>query len=176
MDNEPIDRESEEWKRRQKEILEEIEDKVLNGPGWFAIAVFPTEKHQNPPFVYTVGMAENDMPELVICSFDPAISQSVISSTIERMKETGVRWEDVPETGLRLKGVLQGDFEILLRHVDGTRSKEAGVEFNMAFAFEQRRGRNPWPMEVLQIILPDPKGFFPEDQSYDWEEQVRLYE
>lgn len=178
MSDEPIDRDSEEWARRYEAILDEVEDKVLNGPGWYGISIFPSDDEENPspPYVYTVGMKENEMPELVICSVDQEIGHGIIASTINRMRETGVRWEDVPQNGLRLKGVLQGDFEVMLRQVDGPRSKDVGVAFTVAYEFEHRRGRDPFPMEVLQIVLPDPKGFFPEDESYDWDDQVRLYD
>ncbi|MFC5480329.1 DUF4262 domain-containing protein [Massilia suwonensis] len=110
-----------------------------------------------PPFSYSLGIEQSlNLPELIVVGLRAEVGQSVINACYEQMRSgTPIA------SGMRVSGLLGGDFECLLGEVSDTNRK-------------QYMGWTSWlykdaGFRAYQIIFPNTSGVFPwEAEASNW--------
>jgi len=120
-----------------------IERSIKEEPGWAVIGV-------GGKFAYTVGLTDMEHPELIIVgAFPPHMLQGVLNSAGNLIK-AGTKLEHGGWYGDVIRSFRVPVLRMLDEHVT-----------NLAFAFRYY-GRDR-PITALQMFLPDPDGFYPDD-------------
>lgn len=129
---------------------------------------FDSKTHTSA-FAYTVGLNERfKRPELLVFGFDQDESLMLIDSLLRRYVRAGF---DIP-VNQPISRVLQ-EASVVAKVVVPLRA------VNYARWAIERCGQLHMPCQVLQIVVPDPRGRFPWESGYDtrWDEvQPRLFE
>jgi hypothetical protein len=171
----------EELAKKRQELMDEIREEVNNGVGWFAIAVAgPREDDDREPpyelpFVYTVGLASEGQPELIVSGpIPPRHSHAIIKTVIDKLRAGEFSYEQIPPEGLRVSEVLANDYDVLLKRVSGTKQYEY---LTWAIQFQIDEGREASEVLSLQIVMPDPENRLPGDPGFEFEpSQEKVWE
>lgn len=133
------------------ELLRPVIEASIKSHGQHLQGVFPTR--DDPPgtqgFVYTIGMAEYQLPELlVIGSFPPEVVGPMMNRMCHMMREQGEGWED---------GLVEIGYTVPVKvRLCGPRARE--VYTIQAGAFY-----NHDAYQVLQVMICDKNGVFQDD-------------
>ncbi len=107
----------------------------------------------NPPYSYTVGLADAGLPEVVVMGLDPRTSQVVLNEVARNLKSGA------------LELVENSNFDEVFRSFPARFRKMDSVETADALKVAARiHGAVPL---AWQLIWPDPHGFFPGDPEVD---------
>lgn len=124
--------------------------------GWHDQGVFPTEDAPGNPFNYTVGLMENfTHPELLIVGIDPRLAHQLLSAAVERIRD-GEAFTDGSETASLTEGATRVTFRALTPEQ---------VAATMGLARRYYVGNDD--VAALQVLLPDPNGYFPGEEGCD---------
>jgi hypothetical protein len=127
----------------------------VDGYGFHLQGVFGGDDPPRVAFTYTVGLIEkHDHPELVIFALDYDIAAQLLTTAVERIQR-GERFVD----GQRLEHIVANDLVLRCRGVPANR---APYRLSAARAFYERDD-----LPVLQLVLPDPNGRFPDATDCD---------
>lgn len=120
--------------------------------GWSGIFVFDSDADR-PPFLYTIGLTEIDLPEILVVGLPPDIAHGMVISAIKDMLDEGY----VPKDGTVTEKVLTG-YKVRYRDLDANlaRTHYACQAF---FYYENFAG--PRTPSVIQLVWPDEQGRFP---------------
>lgn len=130
--------------------------------GFAVRGVFPTEALEHPPFNYTVGIAKTwGLPELIVSGVNMEVASHLFWSVVDRIKAGNPVQPDVPIE------------EIAGVPVVFKRCPKQGLVMERMTGAVNIHGDRPW--EVLQLVWPDPQGFFPWDADYDVTMPQELY-
>lgn len=118
--------------------------------GQHIFAIFPDA--DNPGFAYTIGNARLGLPELLIVgNFAPVLMGSVLNEVGRRMRQL----DQVPDEDIDIGGAFP------------IRPRLAGAEVRSAFTIQVGRFLGHDEYAVVQLLLPDPMGFYPGEPGCD---------
>jgi len=124
--------------------------------GWSGMAIFPTEGDPGPYFNYTVGLIEQNHPDLIVLGMSPKVGHGVLLSAYELIQR-GTRLE--PDH--YYDEVLQGLRVAVLEVLDPLGQLAPMSMCNHLFG----------EVHGLQVVWPDAEDRFPWDADFD--EQFR---
>ena len=110
-----------------------------------------------PPFSYSIGIGQSlGQPELIVVGLRHEVAQAAINACYAQMKSGGAI-----EPGMRLTGLLAGDYECLILPVSPSHYREY-----MGWAWWLYGGPD---FRAYQIVFPSTEGVFPWDaQASEW--------
>lgn len=107
----------------------------------------------NPPYSYTVGLADAGLPEVVVMGLDPRTSQVVLNDVARNLKNGELVLSE------------ERDFDEVFRSFPARfrrlSAQEAAAALKVATTYH---GSVP---QAWQLVWPDPHGFFPGDSEVD---------
>ncbi|CAM5396915.1 DUF4262 domain-containing protein [Sphingobium scionense] len=122
----------------------------IDRTGQHIFAIFPDA--DNAGFAYTIGNARPGLPELLIIgNFAPILMASVLNEVGQRMRQT----DHVPDKDIDIGGAFP------------IRPRLAGAEARTAFTIQVGRFLGHDEYAVVQLLLPDPMGFYPGEPGCD---------
>jgi hypothetical protein len=148
-------------------ILQKVRERIAKY-GWTVIGVFADIEAQPPvpSFAYTVGLTETRQhPELVIVGLPPDVAQAVLAGACERIKAGELTCTD----GASDDRIVEG-YSVVFRTVD----PECTADYLRA-----ARAIEGDDVRAVQIIWPDPQGYFPWQPDADpgfADSQVMLFD
>ena len=122
----------------------------IDRAGQHIFAIFPDA--DSAGFAYTIGNALLGLPELLIIgNFAPILMASVLNEVGRRMRQT----DEVPDKDIDIAGAFP------------IRPRLAGTEARTAFTIHVGRFLGHDEYAVVQLLLPDPMGFYPGEPGCD---------
>ncbi|BAK66614.1 hypothetical protein SLG_19390 [Sphingobium sp. SYK-6] len=116
----------------------------IDRTGQHIFAIFPDAT--NPGFAYTIGNARLGLPELLIVgNLAPVLMGSVLNQVGRRMRQT----DQVPDKDIDFGSAFP------------IRPRLAGAEARSAFTLQVGRFLGHDEYAAVQLLLPDPLGFYP---------------
>lgn len=137
--------------RSVPELLRPLILQSIQSHGQHLQGVFPTK--DDPPgtqgFIYTIGMAEKQLPELlVIGSFPPEVIGTMMNHMCHLMREQGEGWQD---------GIVEIDWSVPVKvRLCGPRAREEYTIQCGAFY-------NHDAYQVLQVMICDKNGVYQDE-------------
>jgi len=114
--------------------------------------VFPTVDDPCTPFIYTIGNALSDLPELIIVgNFEPRVVAMILNEVGEIMRKSGEPLPDVVDVG--------GTFPIHVREASDKAKSEWTIQAGQYLRREDYK--------VQQLLLCDPTGVYPGEPGCD---------
>lgn len=164
-----------EWERWEKEAeedesgdeecnIDEAERRALADIEEYGLHVIHVaEEGELPPFSYSIGIKQSlGMPELIMIGLRHEVAHASISECYAQMKAGA----DI-RPGMRVRGLLGGDFECLIAEVSPANIKEY---MGWARWLNQAAEFRAW-----QIVFPNTAGTFPwEPEADDWFRQRQV--
>ena len=129
--------------------------RLIDEHGWAVIGVFPTTTDEGPPFCYTVGLTERNLPELAIYGLDLKAGGGVLNAAARRLIDAGE-----PRPGEVLHGLLVGDLPLVTIDMTDTADLNAvRAHYGAVWAARQviwpdSDGRMPWEGWDLGAVQP----------------------
>jgi hypothetical protein len=120
-----------------------IQDKISQY-GQQLIGIFDS----NPPFIYTIGNHEHGLPELLNVGLDPQVVGSALNALGRKMREDAKP----------LSGDVNIGGQFSVRIIEAT-NKMVKDKYTIQVGHYYRTHN----YRVLQIIIPDPNGYWPTD-------------
>jgi hypothetical protein len=113
---------------------------------------------EKPAFSYSTGIYESHaIPEIIISALSPNLSHELISQYVERFRATS------PLIGERITAVKER-FDYYLVSVPFARIQDYVLSTIKYY------GNNPF--EYLQLVYPDTKLLFPNEEGYDYDQEL----
>lgn len=113
---------------------------------------------ETPGFTYSTGIYKSyGIPEIIISALPPNLSHELISQYVDRFRATG------PLIDERITAVKER-FDYYLVPVPLVRIQE------YVLASIKYYGSNPF--EYLQLIYPDTEMLFPDEEGYDYDQEL----
>ena len=109
------------------------------------------------PLTYTAGMAESDLPEMMLSGVLPMHAHTLLNDTYAAVKD-GKASLDV---GSRIEGIVANGITLVVC---------AGLPNHMANIARSIYG---FHVQVVQLIYPDLAGHYPWDEGYDLDPAVQ---
>lgn len=139
--------------------------------GCFITTVLPEDQADGPPFCYSVGFTRTfALPEVIFLGL-PADTGHALVNDLAAMCRDGLRIGD----GQRVDGLIS-NYPAIARTVD----ESWIIQSYFASALWFHRTQMDAPLrDVLQMVWPDPQGFYPWDKSCaEWvkSDQPALYQ
>jgi len=135
---------------RFEQIRRQQEDHIREY-GFSILSIFGDES--SPPFVYTLGLADVDWPELIILGTQQGILASLAVTELRKS-------ERIPVASVTLQKTAT--VPVYLGSVT-----EANVERYLCQAVTRRRSRGLPDPAALQLVFPDREGRYPLEEGYD---------
>jgi len=136
-----------------QDILDKI-DSAIEEQGW--AYVMTSQSPGSVPFLYTIGLTEMDLPELVIFGLDQPTARAIAERAMEKLKQLKRSGHPIQD-GLIGDQVIAGS-PVVFREIPWGK---AASYVRVAKARYQRK------LEVMQIVLPDANGRFPWEPGCD---------
>lgn len=124
------------------------------------MSVFADKESGTPPFAYTIGQFELGMPEFIVVGADGPGAGSVLGRLLATYVMQGLK----PQKGDRVRGLLNGGFDLRLGSVD---QKWFHDHYLVQSQQRHERAGHTEPLTALQLLVPDPDGRFPLDEGFD---------
>lgn len=177
MEAEVLDLSNPTSKMNKDEIFHETEQRIAEGD-WTIMAIAGSctcESCQScqslpshdVPFFYTIGLYAKRLPELILFAhIHPHAAAHVVNAVADRLSEGKITVED----GLRVPDILEGhDLKLrLLGDLWGFTDEDelSHFGFGIKFASNHKELYDP-RISAIQVLWPDPKGVFPDEEGYD---------
>jgi hypothetical protein len=123
-------------------------DEGIRTHGWAGIGVGGTEIEPEIPFLYTVGLHDRGMPELLIIG---GVSHTIIKQAISAIEAT-------PATDGMVLDDIEG-MRVILRALPAEAAAKTHTRFSA-----QYYGK---PVDCMQIVFPDAEGLYPWEAGCD---------
>lgn len=117
------------------------------------------------PFGYTIGRANSDKPDFILCHTDTSVLRHIIDCVVDTYDNGGIIIEDGAECSrvFELPSIIAGmdDGEAPLRVCVRKTVTEAVIKSLALGAAAES------PKEILQILIPDPHNILPGEEGHD---------
>ena len=137
--------------------LNDFVEEYIEKKQWAIISVAPDEGSDEPGFMYTVGLTEHGMPEIVVSGYCPALG-----SAINKLGNFMVKAKTVPLGAFDGNLTLKGTGETLRLDVREIEDIEAFNE-EYATAAVVRYGK----VAGIQLVWPDTSNTLPHEGGYE---------
>jgi hypothetical protein len=135
---------------------------IITRQGWAVVAVLPSTQDAAPAaYCYTVGLTEDNKPELVIVGLRPAPAQRLLDNLAYRVHHGGARLRH----GEHITDLMR-NFDALIIDADTTDDVYPGIAQRFYGADRVR-----WQ----QIVWPDTHGRFPQEPGYEFPPELQPY-
>jgi hypothetical protein len=104
----------------------------------------------DPPFIYTIGNALHDLPELLCIGFNDAAAGRLLNAASEMMIECGAAFTD-----RELMFSTSWRFPVMAIHADPLVKALYTIQAGQFLGHED--------YQVIQIVIPDERGRYPDD-------------
>ncbi len=128
-------------------------EEIIRKHGYVVQHVLPDYEKMAPPCSYTIGLADEGLPELFVFGLPGESAQVIVNTLAKRLRKEGKLPTDQPldEVFEGAKCVLhEVTQEQLGSHLPGARARQ-----------------HPKPIRAIQIVWPDPAGLFPWETGFD---------
>ncbi len=127
-------------------------DEGIRNRGHFLLSVA-----DNPPYTYSIGLAEKSMPEVIILGLGQMPSYDLLNAFCDRL-HTG----EVFKVGSLVTQIATVPLKIGAVHMT-----QRDTHLLLALDRVEREGKDPNELTAVQLIWPDPAGKYPGDEGYD---------
>ena len=134
-------------------ILSKITN-IIESKGHAIIGTVSENENSPSTLSYTVGLTHKGLPDLMMMGFEHGLMQQLLNDAVLKMKDMGKITDPT-----RLSEVVR-NYDVLLVPVP---SHEAEKFAHVLKAYSAAEGKEE--IELVQIILPDENGLFPNDDG-----------
>lgn len=143
-----------------KEIRSTIKSNIENY-GWHMAAIFPKVSDEGLPFCYTVGLTDQDLPEIImIGSINPRNAHVIFSLLIQSWKENGFK------AGLNDSLIQDHSGKALTVDIAELDAKGERLRGEYALQTFCHYGKNSDKVRFVQIHWPDERGNLPSSPDF----------
>jgi len=121
-------------------------ERLIASHGWMLQYVFPTQESEGPSFAYTIGLADQGLPELIVFALPQEIAHIAVSALIAKLRE--VKDGGTPVLG---KTDIDFNFPVYVREVTAQDVADYAV---------QALHRSDGQAKFLQVCITDRHGLF----------------
>lgn len=140
---------------QSKSYFDKLEENIKK----FGYQLTYVSSNESPSFCYSTGIYKSfNIPEIFISSLPQGLSSELVENYVKSFKEKG----DIPID--EKLDYLSDRFPVYLINVPTANLKEY-VLSSISFYGNQE-------YKYLQIIYPDTKGYFPNEQGYDYDQEI----
>lgn len=127
-------------------------EQLIASHGWMLQYVFPTQESEGPSFAYTIGLADQGLPELIVFALPQEIAHIAVSALINKLRE--VKNGGAPVLG---KTDINFNFPVYVREVTAKDVADYAV---------QALRRSDGQAKFLQVCITDRHGLFPWEPGF----------